>query len=123
MYEVTILNTFSAAHLLSEIGGKCEELHGHNFKVEVTVVASELNSEGIAIDFRLVKKWLKDILDEMDHQHLNDLPFFKGKNPSSENIARFIYNALLPPAKAQNVKVLRVKVWESENAAVTFIGE
>ena len=123
MYEVTIINTFSAAHLLSEIGGKCEELHGHNFKVEVTVAASDLNSEGIAIDFRLVKKWLKDILDEMDHQHLNDLPFFKGKNPSSENIARFIYHSLLPPAKTQNVKVLRVKVWESENAAVTYIGE
>jgi 6-pyruvoyltetrahydropterin/6-carboxytetrahydropterin synthase len=123
MYEVTIINTFSAAHLLAEIGGKCEELHGHNFKAEVTVAASELSSEGIAIDFRLVKKWLKDILDEMDHQHLNDLPFFKGKNPSSENIARFIYKSLLPPAKTQNVKILRVKVWESENAAVTFIGE
>jgi 6-pyruvoyltetrahydropterin/6-carboxytetrahydropterin synthase len=123
MYEVTIINTFSAAHLLAEIGGKCEELHGHNFKVEVTVAASELNSEGIAIDFRLVKKWLKDILDEMDHQHLNDLPFFKGKNPSSENIAHFIYKSLQPPAKTQNVKVLRVKVWESENAAVTYIGE
>ena len=82
MYEVTIIKSFSAAHLLSEIGGKCEELHGHNFKVEVTVGSPELNSEGILIDFRLLKKWLKDILDQMDHQHLNDLPFFKDKNPS-----------------------------------------
>ncbi len=91
MFEVTIIKSFSAAHQLADIGGKCEELHGHNFKVEVTVGAPDLNSDGILIDFRLVKKWLKDILDEMDHQHLNDLPFFAGKNPSSENIAYYIY--------------------------------
>jgi 6-pyruvoyltetrahydropterin/6-carboxytetrahydropterin synthase len=120
MYEVTIIKSFSAAHLLAEIGGKCEELHGHNFKVEVTIGAPTLNSEGIAIDFRLVKKWLKDILDQMDHQHLNELPFFQGKNPSSENIAHCIYTAIQPMAKKQNVKVQRVKVWESENAAVTY---
>ena len=76
MFEVTIIKTFSSAHQLADIGGKCEELHGHNFKVEVTVGAPRLNSDGLLIDFRLVKKWLKDILDEMDHQHLNDLPFF-----------------------------------------------
>lgn len=120
MYEVTIIQSFSAAHLLSEIGGKCEELHGHNFKVEVTVGARQLNSEGLLIDFRLVKKWLKDILDFMDHQHLNELPFFHDKNPSSENIARHIYDALRPEAQKQNVMVRSVKVWESENAAVTY---
>ncbi len=120
MYEVTIIKSFSAAHLLAEIGGKCEELHGHNFKVEITVGAPDLNSEGILIDFRLVKKWLKDILDQMDHQHLNELPCFQGENPSSENIAHYIYTAIQPMAKTQNVKVLHVKVWESENSAVTY---
>ena len=75
MYEVAIIKSFSAAHLLAEIGGKCEELHGHNFKVEVTVGAMELNEEGILIDFRLVKKWLGEILGRMDHQHLNTFPF------------------------------------------------
>lgn len=123
MYEVTIIKSFSAAHLLAEIGGKCEELHGHNFKVEVTVGAMELNAEGILIDFRLVKKWLKEILDRMDHQHLNDLPFFAGTNPSSENIARYIYKEMQKQAKGDAVKVLRVKVWESESAAVTYIGD
>ena len=123
MYEITIIKSFSAAHLLAEIGGKCEELHGHNFKVEVTVGALQLNPEGILIDFRLVKKWLKDILDQMDHEHLNELPFFKGKNPSSENIAHHIYATLLPEVKSQNIKVLRVKVWESESAAVTYSEE
>jgi 6-pyruvoyltetrahydropterin/6-carboxytetrahydropterin synthase len=120
MYEVTIIKSFSAAHLLAEIGGKCEELHGHNFKVEVTVGAPDLNSEGILIDFRLVKKWLKDILDEMDHQHLNDLPFFAGKNPSSENIAYYVYREMQARVKEAEVKVIEVKVWESENAAVTY---
>jgi len=120
MFEVTIIKTFSAAHLLAEIGGKCEELHGHNFKVEVTVGAPDLNSEGILIDFRLVKKWLKEILDKMDHQHLNDLPFFAEKNPSSENIARYVYQEMQVRAKEAKVKMLHVKVWESENAAVTY---
>jgi len=120
MFEVTIIKSFSAAHRLAEIGGKCEELHGHNFKVEVTVGAPNLNSEGILIDFRLVKKWLKDILDKMDHQHLNDLPIFAGKNPSSENIAHYVYQEMQNKVKEAEVKVLRVKVWESENAAVTY---
>lgn len=123
MYEVTIIKSFSAAHLLAEIGGKCEELHGHNFKVEVTVGAMELNEEGILIDFRLVKKWLKEILDKMDHQHLNDLPFFVGINPSSENIARYIYREMQEQTKDNAVKVLRVKVWESESAAVSYSEE
>ena len=120
MFEVTIIKSFSAAHLLSEIGGKCEELHGHNFKVEVTVGAPDLNSEGILIDFRLLKVWFKDILDQMDHQHLNDLPFFKGKNPSSENIACFLYKEMQGKVTESRVKILRVKVWESESAAVTY---
>jgi len=120
MFEVTIIKSFSAAHLLAEIGGKCEELHGHNFKVEVTVGAPELNSEGILIDFRLVKKWLKNILDRMDHQHLNDLPFFAGRNPSSENLAYYIYQEMQVRVKEAGVKILRVKVWESGNAAVTY---
>jgi len=120
MFEVTIIKTFSAAHLLAEIGGKCEELHGHNFKVEVTVGAGTLNEEGILIDFRIVKKWLKDILDRLDHQHLNELPFFQGVNPSSENIARHIFTTIKPMAHSQGVKILNVKVWESDTASVTY---
>ncbi|MDD3249627.1 MAG: 6-carboxytetrahydropterin synthase QueD [Smithella sp.] len=123
MYEVTIIKSFSAAHLLAEIGGKCEELHGHNFKVEVTVGAMELNEEGILIDFRLVKKWLGEVLGRMDHQHLNDLPFFAGLNPSSENIARCIYKEMQKQAEGDAVKVLRVTVWESESAAVSYSEE
>lgn len=120
MFEVTIIKTFSAAHLLAEIGGKCEELHGHNFKVEVSVGAPDLNSEGILVDFRQVKKWLKDILDRMDHQHLNDLPFFAGKNPSSENIAHYVYQEMDLRVKERALKMMQVRVWESETAVVTY---
>ncbi|PKN66246.1 MAG: 6-carboxytetrahydropterin synthase QueD [Deltaproteobacteria bacterium HGW-Deltaproteobacteria-12] len=123
MYEVTIIKSFSAAHMLAAIGGKCEELHGHNFRVEVTVAAPELNSSGILIDFRDVKKWLQEILDSLDHKHLNDLLFFNQINPSSENIAKYIWQGMKFKAKLAEVKVVRVKVWESENAAVTYIGD
>ncbi|HNZ32236.1 MAG TPA: 6-carboxytetrahydropterin synthase QueD [Smithellaceae bacterium] len=121
MYEVTIIKSFSAAHLLADIGGKCEELHGHNFKVEITVAARELDSNGLLIDFRLLKKHLNEILEEMDHKHLNELSFFAGLNPSAENIARHICEAMDTKVKAAGVKMVRVKIWESENAAVTYM--
>lgn len=123
MYEVTIIKSFSAAHMLASIGGKCEELHGHNFKVEVTVAAPELNSSGILIDFRDVKKWLNEILDNLDHKHLNELSFFNKINPSSENMAKYICEELKSKAQQAGVAVARVKVWESENSAVTYIPE
>jgi 6-pyruvoyltetrahydropterin/6-carboxytetrahydropterin synthase len=121
MYEVTIIKSFSAAHLLAQIGGKCEELHGHNFRVEVTVAAPDLNESGLLIDFRVLKKWLNVILDQMDHKHLNELPYFAGINPSAENIAKYIYAQMEPKAKESQVRIARIKVWESENAAVTYI--
>jgi len=121
MYEVTIIKSFSAAHMLMAVGGKCEELHGHNFKVEATVTAENLNSSGILVDFRNVKEWLQEILDKLDHKHLNEFPAFLGENPSSENIALYIYNEMKLKARQAELKVARVKVWESENAAVTYI--
>jgi 6-pyruvoyltetrahydropterin/6-carboxytetrahydropterin synthase len=123
MYEVTIIKSFSAAHVLAEIGGKCEDLHGHNFKVEVTVAALELNLTGLLIDFRVFKKWLGEILEDLDHKHLNIIPSFAGINPSAENIAKYIYEKMEPKVKPAGVNVVRVKIWESENAAVTYIPE
>jgi len=121
MYEVSIIKSFSAAHLLAEIGGKCEALHGHNFKVEITVAAEELNSSGLLIDFRFLKKHLNDILEELDHKHLNELKCFAGLNPSAENIARYICESMDSKVKAGGVHMVKVKIWESENAAVTYI--
>jgi 6-pyruvoyltetrahydropterin/6-carboxytetrahydropterin synthase len=121
MYEVTIIKSFSAAHLLAEIGGKCEELHGHNFKVAVTVAAGELNSNGLLIDFRFLKKRLGEILEDIDHKYLNTLTSFNGMNPSAENIAKYICEEMEQKVKTSGVHVARVKIWESENAAVTYI--
>jgi 6-pyruvoyltetrahydropterin/6-carboxytetrahydropterin synthase len=121
MYEVIIKREFSAAHMIKEIGGRCEELHGHNFTVEATVTATELSSEGIMVDFRDVKKWLDEILGGLDHRCLNELASFSGVNPSSENIARFIFDRLaekLPPG----IALARVTVWESGDARVSYTG-
>ncbi len=123
MYEVTIIKSFSAAHVLENIGGKCEELHGHNFKVEVTVAAPKLHPAGLLIDFRVLKKWLAETLEDIDHKYLNTLPSFAGINPSAENIAKYISEKMEAEAKNASVKVSKVKVWESENASATYLPE
>jgi 6-pyruvoyltetrahydropterin/6-carboxytetrahydropterin synthase len=120
MFEVTIRKTFAAAHQLRDIGGKCEELHGHNFTVEVAAGAENLNNEGLLLDFRLLKRWTNEILEELDHKYLNELPFFKGLNPSSEVIARFLFERLTEKGKAANTPITRVTVWESEDARVSY---
>jgi 6-pyruvoyltetrahydropterin/6-carboxytetrahydropterin synthase len=121
MYEVTIKRAFSAAHCLKEIGGQCEKLHGHNFAVEVSVATSLLNSEGLAVDFRVLKDWTEQAIQELDHKYLNEIPAFHGKNPSSENIARYIYDQIARRAGTA-LAVTRVTVWESESAKVTYTG-
>jgi 6-pyruvoyltetrahydropterin/6-carboxytetrahydropterin synthase len=121
MYEVTIIKSFSAAHMLTENDGKNEELHGHNFKVELTVAGNDLDKSGILIDFREVKNWLSEVLYNLDHKYLNELFFFKEINPSSENIAKYIYEEMKLKLKIAEVKVARVKVRETEDAAVTYI--
>jgi len=119
MYEITVKKTFSAAHTL-DIGGKREELHGHNFNVEVTISAEELNEDGLVLDFRVLKKWVSEILEELDHTFLNNLPAFKNMSPTSENIARFIYNRLEGNTSIMGLKVSRVAVWESENSKAVY---
>ncbi len=123
MYEVTIRKSFAAAHKLAEIGGKCEELHGHNFQVEVTVAAAKLNDLGILIDFRTVKKWLGEVLACLDHKYINDLEAFSGSNPSAENMARFIFQEIAKRATAEQVTLSRVKIWESDEASVVYTEE
>jgi len=120
MYEVTIKKSFSAAHLIREIGGKCEALHGHNFLVEVSVVSESLNDEGLLIDFRVVKRWTEEILAQLDHKYLNELEYFKNTNPSSEQIARFLYDRIDEKARQAKTRLSRVTVWESENACATY---
>jgi len=120
MYEVTITRSFSAAHTLRDIGGKCESLHGHNFRVDVTVAGESLDGEGLLIDFRLLKRWTDETLETLDHRHLNEMDFFAGINPSSENLARWIHDCLAGRIDSDRVRVSRVAVWESEDARAVY---
>ena len=119
MYEITVKKTFSAAHTL-DIGGKRENLHGHNFKVEVTIASEKLNEDGLVLDFRVLKKWTNEILEDLDHTFLNDLPPFSKMSPTAENIARFIYNRLEKNAIPLKLEVSRIAVWESENSKAVY---
>ncbi len=122
MYKVTITKSFSAAHAL-KIGGKCEDLHGHNFKVEVTAKGRSLSAEGILIDFRDLKKWTVEVLEEMDHKYLNELPPFAAGCATSEHVARHIYTHIRKKLKGRSVRVSEVTVWESDNSRVSYSGE
>ena len=126
MYELKVTQHFSAAHNLREFGGRCENLHGHNWFVEAVVRAEELDKIGLALDFGLLKKHLKAVLEILDHNYLNDLPDFKSQNPSSENIARFIFQRLAPLVERETggrARLYSVAAWESENASATYIAE
>jgi 6-pyruvoyltetrahydropterin/6-carboxytetrahydropterin synthase len=122
VYEVTIKQSFSAAHMLQEVGGTCEKLHGHNFIVEVSICSTALTDAGILIDFRTLKQWMDGILKEFDHKYLNEIGYFKGISPSSENVARIIYDRISEKVKKSNLEVSRITVWESEDARVSYYG-
>lgn len=120
MYEVSIQSSFAAAHRLENYKGQCEELHGHNWKVQVTVARAELNEIGLAVDFTDLKQWTGEILRQLDHRLLNDVEPFTSCNPSSENIARHIYTRLQHRCAGSGVRVVRVQVWESDSAWATY---
>ena len=120
MYEVKIKADFSAAHNLREVGGKCESLHGHNFIVEVAVESESLDEGGMVIDFRLLKAKTKAILETLDHRYLNELPLFARTNPSSENLAAYIFRELSREVDQGPRRVSRVCVWESETSRATY---
>ncbi len=120
MYELMIETTFSAAHALRGYKGKCEALHGHNWKVQVHVVADRLNEIDIAIDFHDLKKWTNELLAQLDHRFLNDVFPFTEINPSSENIARWIYENLKKRINSEHVRLSAVTVWESDTASATY---
>ena len=122
MFELTAIESFSAAHRLRNYEGPCEKLHGHNFKVEVTISCKKLNELSIGMDFKEIKGILRDILKKLDHTFLNEFPYFKNVNPTSEEIARFIYMEMKDKID-DNCKMKCVGVWESDNSKATYIGE
>ena len=122
MYELKITSQFAAAHQLRHFHGKCERLHGHNWRIDVHVKGKELGKDGMLIDFSLIKKATERALDELDHNFLNELEYFKAVNPSSENIARYIYKSLGKNINDENIKVSRVTAWESDTACAAYLG-
>lgn len=121
MYEITIKKSFSAAHTIV-IDTRREELHGHNFDVEVTLASEELNRDGVVIDFRIVKQLTDEVLKELDHRYLNELESFSDLNPTSENIARYIFNRISDRIGGNTCRVTGVAVWESNSARAVYRG-
>jgi len=121
VYELTVTGTFAAAHNLKNFQGPCESLHGHNWKVEVTVAGSELDQAGMVIDFGEIKRLTGSILQDLDHTYLNELSAFRGRSPSSENIAHHVFHRL-EEMLGGRARVVKVTAWESDTARVCYLG-
>lgn len=116
MFEIKVKGNFSAAHNLRNYKGRCERLHGHNWVVEAVFRYKALGENGLAIDFKLAKNALGSSMEELDHSYLNELAFFKKVNPTSENIAKFLYDGI----KKEINNISSVSVWENENSCATY---
>lgn len=122
MYELKVITRFAAAHRLAMVGARCENLHGHNWKIEVTIAGEELDDAGVLLDFGVLKECVRGIVERLDHRFLNELePFAGGRQPSSERIAAFIARELERTLTKPGLRVLRVSAWESEDACATYL--
>ena len=121
MFEVTIEQTFAAGHALRNYRGKCENVHGHNYRCQVTVEGHELDQIGLLIDFVALKKALQTVIDRLDHQWLNDFPPFDVLNPSAENIAKYIYDEVNKGLEGDGgVTLASVRLWETDTSSATY---
>jgi 6-pyruvoyltetrahydropterin/6-carboxytetrahydropterin synthase len=123
MFEITIHSHFAGAHRLRSLRGRCEALHGHNWKIEASVVSNRLSREGIVLDFGILKQKVEEILKTLDHTYLNDLRHFAKNEPSSEMIAKYVFDKLKSALKRYPVRVKRVAAWESDTASATYFGK
>lgn len=122
MYELRVVTRFAAAHRLAMVGEKCENLHGHNWKIEVYVQGDSLDEGGVLVDFGVIKRHVRDLMQTLDHKFLNELDYFQGGSPpSSENIARYLADSLVKRIDHPGIRVSRVTAWESEDAAATYV--
>ena len=120
MFEVSVEYTFAAGHALREYKGKCENVHGHNYKVQVTVGGEQLNSAGLLLDFVDLRKAIKVLVERLDHRFLNDIEPFDKLNPSAENIAKYFYDELGPQVAERALEILAVKIWETDTTSATY---
>jgi 6-pyruvoyltetrahydropterin/6-carboxytetrahydropterin synthase len=122
MFEVTVEQTFAAAHALRNYKGSCENLHGHNFRVQVTIEGQRLDEAGMLVDFIDVKNLMGQVMSRLDHHNLNEVePFDKEKNPSAENIAEYFYAHMAAGLTAAvPIRIREVKVWETDIQSATY---
>jgi len=117
MYEIKVKTHFAAAHNLKNYKGKCEHLHGHNWNVEAVFAFDAVDKDGMAIDFHDAKSLVSSVVEKLDHSYLNELGLLQGMNPTSENIAKFIFDAV----KAKNANLRSVSVWENDTSCATYL--
>ncbi|MCK9529977.1 MAG: 6-carboxytetrahydropterin synthase QueD [Gammaproteobacteria bacterium] len=122
-YTLKVVTDFAAAHSLRDYAGECRRLHGHNWKVEVEVVASALDRLGMAIDFKDVKAAARAAAGELDHRYLNEMPPFDQVNPTAENIAAHLFERIAETLDNERVQVSAVTVWETERACIRYAKE
>jgi 6-pyruvoyltetrahydropterin/6-carboxytetrahydropterin synthase len=123
MYEVTVEAGFSSGHYLRNYHGKCENPHGHNYKVRVTLAGADLDPSGLLLDFKQLKHVLRPVIERIDHQMLNDLEPFTTLNPSAENLARYFHdqtNAQLAEMTSGRVRVKDCTIWETDTTSATY---
>lgn len=122
MFDIFIDTHFAGAHHLRDYPGECEKPHGHNWKVKVTVRASSVDQYGMGIDFKVLKKVVKKSIDKLDHKDLNELPYFKNQNPSSEHIAEFLYEDVKEELTSDRYHLYSVRVLETDTQGLTYYG-
>jgi len=120
MFEISVEHTFAAGHALREYKGKCENVHGHNYKVRVTIAGDKLNAAGLLMDFVDLQAQIKKFIERLDHRFLNDIPPFDKLNPSAENLAKYICDEIEPQARNQGLRVDGVTVWETDTTSATY---
>ena len=121
MFEVTAEDSFAAGHYLRNYKGKCENPHGHNYKVRVTLAGKELDKAGLLLDFKDLKDVMKHVIDRLDHQMINDIAPFTVLNPSAENLAKYFSDGIDAQVRPHGVRVASVKVWETDTTSASFI--
>ncbi len=120
MFEVAVEQTFAAAHFLRNYKGKCENLHGHNYRVQLVMQGQTLDEAGMLMDFTDMKRELKRVSEYLDHRHLNELPPFDVVNPSAENIAKFFCDELRKSLPDSRARIKEVNVWETDRQYATY---
>ncbi len=119
MFEVSVEDSFAAGHSLRHYHGKCEKVHGHNYKVRVTLEGETLDEAGLLADFGEVKRLLRAVMDRLDHEFLNEIPPFDTVNPSAENMAKYFHEEIAK-GLASGVRISSVRIWETDTSTATY---